>query len=173
MKKLFLLIGIAFLFSCASTGNVGTVHDPSVPATQTAQLSPSGIGRITGYNGAAVNWPAGWTKLVQIPAGNTTLEWYISTPEIMNNNNDKDNSPFVAVTHTTYSFRDALIAYNFRPQKKYFFIPAFQDEKYGLNVYSYNFDETIKIKWEDVKPHFEAFTPFLNVRGVNERVILE
>jgi len=74
-----LLIGVAFLVSCETTGSVEIIHDLSVPVEQTALISCSGTATIVGYNGMAVNWTQPWAKgpgkLIQIPAGNTTLEW--------------------------------------------------------------------------------------------------
>jgi len=166
MKKLFLLIGVAFLVSCASlvsciSASTKTVHDPSVPVEQTALIYPN-VGTITGYNGMTVNWEQplfkGLTNLIQIPAGNTILEWNLEA--------------IGAYSLTTG--KNILFAYNFRPQKKYFFYAVQKDEKYGLNVYAYNLDEKIRAtSTKDINAHFEAFAPFLNVRDANERTILE
>jgi hypothetical protein len=163
MKKLFLLIGVTFLVSCTTTGSVGVVHNPSVPVEQSALISAN-AGTITGYNGTAVNWTSpSWNRMIQIPAGNTILEWSIRGERI---NTGSD---------TVYRGKNILFAYNFRPQKKYFFQLALKDEKYGLNVYAYNFDEEIKIstRYDFFRSHFEAFAPFLNVNSAGDRTILE
>jgi hypothetical protein len=174
MKKLFLLIGVAFLVSCATTGSVGVVHDPSIPVEQSALISPSDIGEIIGYNGTAVNWKLSRTELVgqdikfiQIPAGNTILEWNIST--ILS------DDPLRIYGYTVHTLRgkNILFAYNFRSQRKYYFMATVKDEKYGLNIYAYNLDEKIEYSREDYNSHFEAFAPFLNAGGPNNRIILE
>ena len=166
MKKLFLLIGVTFLVSCTTTF-VKFVQDPSVPVEQSALISAN-AGTITGYNATAVNWTSSnWNRMIQIPAGNTILEWSIRGERVLITDSTFSN--------TVYKGKNILFAYNFRPQKKYYFQLALKDEKYGLNVYAYNFDEEIKIstRYDFFRSHFEAFAPFLNVNSAGDRTILE
>ena len=182
MKKLFLLIAVTFLVSCATTttGSVGIVHNRSVPVEQSAWISPSDppnvLGEITGYNGTAVKWKISRTKLfgldikfIQIPAGNTILEWNINTTLVL-----YDDSVYsTGQTLRSIKGKNILFAYNFRPGKKYFFRFLLKDEKYGFNVFSYNFDEEISFSGEGTRAHLEGFVPFLNVGGPSDRTILE
>jgi len=152
MKKgILVLAGLSILlfFSCKTTA--GIVFDDSVPLEQSAQIFCS-IGTITGYNGIAVNWEQGSGKIVQIPAGDTLLEWNIST----------------RYGNTNYSGKDMLLRYNFQPQKRYYF--RFNPDSngiYGVNIFTCDIGEMPNVN----SAHFE-FVPFLNAQG-NQKTVLE
>jgi hypothetical protein len=152
MKKgILVLAGLSILlfFSCKTTA--GIVFDDSVPLEQSAWIECS-IGTITGYNGIAVNWEQDSGKMVQIPAGDTLLEWNVSTRS----------------GNTNYSGKDMLLRYDFQAQKQYFFIfKLASNGTYGVNIFTCDFGKMVNL----YRDHFE-FVPFLNAQG-NQRTVLE
>ena len=171
MKKLLVLAGLsAFLLLSCST-NVGIVYDDSIPVEQTAWISRLGrmgpIGVITGYNGIAVNWKnQGWYKLVQIPAGDTLLEWDIDAT-ILVPQSYHDKAPG---TNYTYQGKNMVFRYTFKPQKTYYFtIELTEDDKLGVRIHEYNFGE----KLSNLEDHFVDFVPFLNVKSNTEKTVLD
>ena len=157
MRKQLFLFALTALLVLSCTTSSGTVFDDSVPIEETAWISPGPIGIITGYNGIPVKWKADGTKLIQIPAGETTLEWDVNTTD----------------GYTNYKGKNMVMSYNFRPQKQYVFSLTIIDEKYGLNVQVYDFGEKVSGTKSDLEKHFEAFTPFLNAAGVGAKTVLE
>ena len=160
MKKLFVLAGILVFLILSCSTSTGTVFNDTVPVEQSAWIAPN-IGKITSYNGIAVEWKQASLKLVQIPAGVAILEW------------DINSSPLYRNAIEYFTGKNLLVAYNFLPQKKYFFYIAIQDDKYGLNIYAYDPDENLKFGWKELEAHFVAFAPFLNIMGANEETVLE
>lgn len=159
MKKQLAVIGILvfLIFSCKSSA--GIIFDDSVPVEQTAWLSTASlgttsIGKIIGYNGIAVDW-SGVTKMIQIPAGNTVLEWNIDASDY----------------HTHYTGKNILFAYNYKPQKQYFFAVRVEDEMYGLRVYEFEMGEMFSTS-STFEERFVEFVPFLNVKS-NLKTVLD
>ena len=160
MKKLFALIGISAFLVLSCAGSPGTVFDDSVPVEQTAWLSAN-VGDITSYNGISVDWKQSAYKLIQIPSGNATLEWNLSS------------APSYRFKNGTVSGKNLLFAYNFQPQKKYIFVYNQSDGNKGLNVYVYDFEEKFGGSWDAIDTHFAGFAPFLNVSGGNNKTVLD
>ena len=156
MKNLFILssILIVLILSCTALPKTGFAFDDSIPEEKTARLSTDGLGKIIGYNGITVNWETRGTKFLQIPAGNTLLEWDIYT----------------RVANTMYTGKNMKFQYNFLPQKNYIFMLRYSDGKYGLTVYEFDYEEKIKAGWKFFNAHLAGFVPFLNQ---NEQVILK
>jgi len=149
MKKKAFFIGLVlitglFILSCTTTTSI--IHDESVAPEQSSWVGTDNAGVIVGYNGIAVNWKARMGKTIQIPAGNTLLEWDIEGGNPLGN--------------TIYKAKGALFLYNFQPQKKYYFIPTRLDDKYGFHVYSYDADQKLPMNMYKEEYH-EGFHKFL------------
>jgi hypothetical protein len=161
MKKLLLLTGISVLLILSCTMSVGMVFDDSVPEEQSTYISSS-VGEIIGYNGISVKWKQGF-KAVQIPAGDTLLEWNIDAPRYGSS--------------ARYTGKNLLMRYNFEPQKWYYFIYDIKNGAPGLNVYVYAAGEKVEAavlnNWSVYDAHYVGFAPFLNVRRADEKLILE
>ncbi|MDR2923265.1 MAG: hypothetical protein LBU85_07985 [Treponema sp.] len=163
MKIRALLAGVSVLlfFSCATVPKVGLVFDDSVPAEQSAQVYTYNIGAVTVYNGISVDWiqRSGSSETIQIPAGDTLLEFDLKTT-------------YGSVNYTG----KALFRYNFQPYKRYFFWFQRKEEGkmniYGLNVYTYEIGEKHGVTWSDFEAHFTEFVPFINTRG-DQKTVLE
>ena len=145
MKKQIILISIiAILISSCATiepSIASIIYDESVPTEGTAMIAAD-QGTIIGYNGIDVNWKAG--KVIQIPSGDTLLEWNI-----------------VASDGTTKVIGKGIqFHYNFQPQKFYKFWVPRNNEVWGFNVYAYEYGE----KFKKFDKHFVEFVPFLNVK---------
>ena len=149
MKKIFILTGISAFLILSCVGSPGIVFDDSVPTEQTAWFYSSNIGKITGYNGIAVDWKPRAAEFVQIPAGDTLLELDVDT--VSGNYN--------------YKGKDMAFNFGFKPMKKYMFLFQSKDGVYGLNVYAYDFEEKITSTRSDNDTHFVAFVPFLNAKS--------
>jgi len=154
MKKLLITIGIAALLavSCVSS-TAGTVYNDSVPPEQSSYITPT-VGTVIGYNGITVHWK-GMSNMIQIPAGDTLLEWDIDFTD----------------GYIHYTGNGGLLTrYNFLPQKKYHFYVAMVDDKAGLRVYMYDYEEKIRPSMKDMETHYVNFIPFLNLA---EKTVLE
>jgi len=156
---------IVYLFSsCALTPKVKGQFDESVPVESSAWLSTRNAGRIIGYNGIPVNWRAGiifgyGTRMYQIPAGETLLEWNVSSE--------------LRGLQMRYSGKNAFIRFNFQPQKQYFFLIGWDvvrvddklQRKFGFRIYAYDVGEKIPNDRLLIKlysaDHFVGFAPFL------------
>ena len=146
---LFLII-ITLVSSCSTDNPI--VYNKSVPLEMTARLSTRGVGTIIGYNGEEVKWGSYYhLDFVQIPAGNTWLEWKL-----------KDE-----ITYTSFIGRKVLFNYNFQEQKQYIFSVGEKNGEYGLNVYEYDFGE--KIIFNIFSKHYAGFVPFT----IEEKIILK
>jgi len=165
MKKLFLLICLAALLtaSCVVTPNAKIVYDESVAVEKTAWISPAGIGSIIGYNGIKVDWKFNPFSIsfIQIPAGNTLLEWDINASQ----------------GNTVYKASNILFSYNFLPGKQYLFTlgrdpKANESGSLGLKVYMYNIGERVVGGYREMEQHYYGFAPFLNVES-RRKTILE
>jgi hypothetical protein len=118
------------------------------------------IGTVTGYNGITVEWEPKTLKTIQIPAGDTLLEFDVNA----------------AYGSTIYKGKGMLFRYTFQPQKVYFlrFSRKYEDEKniYGLNVFTYDAGEKISGTTNDLEAHLTAFVPFLGAQG-SQRTVLD
>ena len=154
MKKLFVLISLsAFLIlSCVILGSPKIIFDDSVPVEESSWFWMDNVGKITGYNGINVNWQLFGANLLQIPAGNTVLEWEINALS----------------GNTRYRGKNMIFAYNFQPGTKYYISFKANDGVYGLNLYAYEFEEPLR----DIADHFVEFVPFLNNQG-NQKTVLD
>ena len=146
-KKELVLFGLCFfiLSSCSSISKVTQTFDESVPIEKSSWISPLLAGDIIGYNGIPVSWKnkAFSLQIIQIPAGDTLLEWNIEGGG--------------------YIGKNILFRFDFLPQKQYFFRPRQEDGVYGFNVYVYEFDEKIPNVGEPQNmKHLLGFFPFLN-----------
>jgi len=163
MKKYLLLIGIlSLLFSSCWTWSV-RVFDDSTPEEKTARLFPYDVGTVTEYNGITVNWKKSYSlddKLIQIPAGETLLQFDVNSRLYFSN----------------YSFtvrgENILFRYNFQPQKTYVFHLVFHSNSgiYGLNVYAYNYGESMRDLRRPSRRRLVEFVPFLNGNELREAV---
>jgi len=143
----FVFLFTVLLGSCSSTPKVGTVFNESVPELNSALITTYNTGVITSYNGIAVNWESsGAGDMIQIPAGETVLEWNI-------------NSTRGAVI---YKGNGMIFKYNFQPHKQYVFTVTRKEGKSGFNVYLYDFGEEIKWSNDDLESRLVAFVPFEN-----------
>jgi hypothetical protein len=158
MKKLWLLAGISVLlfFSCTITTKAGIVFDDSIPVEQTTMVHTAYIGKVTGYNGIAVDWNPKLTETIQIPSGDTLLELNIGA----------------MYYGTIYRGKDMLFRYNFQPQKQYVLKFNIEDAVYGLNVHTYEIGEKFSGMQKDFDAHFTAFVPFLN-NPTNQKTVLD
>jgi hypothetical protein len=166
MKKLFLLFCTTALLlaSCLVTPKARVVYDESISVEKTAWICPVTIGTITGYNGIEVKWklnPFSY-NFVQIPAGDTLLEWDIDTSQGNN----------------IYRASNVLFRYNFLQGKQYIFFigrgaRTENNERgsLGLLVYMYNIGEKINAIDSELKKHYHGFAPFLNIS--TGRTVLE
>ena len=115
MKPMFVVIlAVILLPSCASSANV--IYDESIPLEKTSLLHTWNQGYIVGYNGVEVNWRTRGKKLIQIPAGDTLLEWDLNT----------------YASGSIVSGKGILFRYNFQPQKQYVFVTTRKDMGWGL-----------------------------------------
>ena len=145
---IFVLIFTLFA-GCAATPRVNHVVDDSIPLERSAWINPYNAGTIIGYNGIPVNWrPTGGVSanFIQIPAGDTLLEWNI-------------NSYYSGVNYTG---NNILFRFNFRPQQQYVFLPVRLDGKSGFRVYAWDIGEKIPSGVYKAD-HYVGFFPFLNV----------
>jgi hypothetical protein len=150
MKKQLLLVCavIALGASCAAT--TATISfDENIPPEESAWIGTLVYGRdegmITGYNGISVDWPAG--EMIQIPAGETVLEWNFSG---------------------SFSGKNVVFRYNFKPARRYYFFVVRKDRKYGLNVYESGFDDGMFAMIDE--KNFVEFVPF---ETSGERLLLQ
>ena len=136
------------LFSCLSTSSVIAEYDESIPLEKTARLCTTRQGVIVGYNGIGVNWETKGNEMIQIPAGDTLLEWNLNA-------------------HSSgYYFQGdgILFRYNFQPQKQYLFLVAQKEKVWGFNIWSYDFNEKTPSRiTTSAIDHLIDFAPFLNV----------
>jgi hypothetical protein len=167
MKKQFFLFCISALLSssCVITPKARIVYDDSIAVEKTAWICPENIGTIIGYNGIEVDWkfnPYSFS-FVQIPAGDTLLEWDIHASQ----------------GNTVFRGSNILFRYSFLSGKQYFFTmgrdpKAREDEtgSVGLKVYMYDIGERINGSNREMEKHYYGFAPFLNV-DAKRRTILE
>jgi hypothetical protein len=155
MNKFWLLAGISVLLFFSCTINVGIVFDDSIPVEQTTRIHTALIGKVTGYNGIAVDWKTKVTETIQIPSGDTLLELDI----------------VALYGNTRYTGKNMLFRYNFQPQKQYVFKFNIEDDVYGLNVHTYEIGEKLYDTKKDYEAHFTAFVPFLNAQGSQKTVL--
>jgi hypothetical protein len=149
-KRELVLFGLCFLIisSCLNPTKVKQTFDESVPIEKSSRIVISLVGDIIGYNGVPVNWKnkASFSlQIIQIPAGDTLLEW-----------NVESTTGFVV-----YRGKNILFRFNFQPQKLYFLTVGQKDQAFGLNVWAYNFDEKVPVEFRNLE-HFIGFFPFLN-----------
>jgi len=161
MKHLlfFICISTLLMTSCATKAEI--IFDDSIAVEKTAWICPGNVGTIISYNEIEVNWKG--SKFIQIPAGNTLLEWNI----------------YSSIGNTTYRAENILSRYNFLPGKQYYFIfgrdPEAKEEGtgvLGIKVYVYDIGETINRNTSEMKKHFDGFAPFLNLNA-RRRTVLE
>ena len=152
MKKknvgLYIFI-LVILLSCAITPKTTHVYDESIPLEQSALISAGNAGEIIGYNGVTVKWKnnsLAVPSMIQILAGDTLLEWNITSTDF----------------NIRYEGKNILFRYNFQRKKQYLFLVNFEENVYGFRVYAYNFEEKIPSNIYN-KEHFVGFVPFLNV----------
>ena len=156
--KQFLMIGLLVSLVISCTTSAGVVFDDTIPLEETAWVNTNNVGMVTAYNGIPVNWKSTMTKAIQIPAGDTLLEFDLR----------------LTIGSTTYTGRGILFQYNYQPQKQYFFMGAREEGIVGLNVYSYNFGEKPwTLSQKEFDKHFIAFVPFLNAGGSGGKTVLE
>ena len=135
------------------TPKVGFNYDESIPVEKSAMVFQN-VGDIIVYNGINVNWKQyKMTRGVQIPAGDTLLEWNIQSNDILGKN--------------------ILFRYNFQPNKQYTFWVCFRNEDhedenfsykiYGLQVFAYDFGHKITYSDFGNEKYLVGFVPFLNV----------
>jgi hypothetical protein len=160
LKKFLILASISILLFFSCSINVGLVFDDSVPLEQSAEIYTSQVGTVTGYNGISVEWKTGMSETVQIPAGDTLLEFDVKA----------------AYGSTVYTGKGMLFRYNFQPQKRYFLRFAWKYEDgmniYGLNVYTYDAGEKVSASNKEFVAHLTAFIPFLGTQG-SQRTVLD
>ena len=150
MKKKLILIGtVCLLLLSCYTSKPTIIYDDSTPVKETAWIFIGGINRcsITGYNGIPVNWPE--EEMVQIPAGDTLLEWKFTG---------------------AYRGENIMFQYNFLPQKKYYFEVDRKDGKHGLIVYIFDFEESPYSLGRPSQKNVAGFVPFL---GTGEKRVLK
>ena len=154
MKKQLPIIVIAVFLAASCTTGVNTIFDDSVPLERSAWIAPFrtggwSVGTVTGYNGIPVEWTTkGPKQLIQIPAGDTELEWDLDA----------------RTGNSIYRGKNLIMRFNFQPEKQYFFFFKMTDEQPGLNVYAYDLDEKVgNIKEEKLV----GWAPFLNVADKN------
>ena len=133
MKKqrsvLYFLVCFSII-SCAVTPKVKQIFDESIPLEKTTRISAGNAGEIIGYNGIVVSWKNEGSivpTMIQIPAGDTLLEWNVQS----RNGN------------IIYSGKNLLFRFNFQAQKQYIFLASRVDGKEGFKVYVYDFEEKI------------------------------
>ena len=157
-KCFLVIIACVLLAGCMNT-KPSIIFDESVAPENTAWITTVLMGTITGFNGVEVNWGKYTSlKLIQIPAGDTLLEW--------------DLDAYVILGTITYNYKgkDILLRYNFLPDKKYTFQVVKEDQKedgrYGVNIYRWEKNEKIPSLDAGVygwRKNFLEFVPFLNV----------
>ena len=148
-KRELILFGLCFLIisSCSYT-KVTRTYDESIPLEKSSRIVITGVGDVIGYNGIPVNWKNKMSlslQIIQIPAGDTLLEW-----------NVESTTGFVV-----YRGKNILFRFNFQPQKIYYLTVGQKDQAFGLNVWAYDFDEKVPVEFRNTE-HFIGFFPFLN-----------
>jgi hypothetical protein len=139
MKSKLFIIGVVVLLisSCATETRATIVYDELIALEETAWISTYNMGTIVKYNGEEVNWPASKKdELIQIPAGDTLLEWDIHSTI--------DNK---------YWSGKAVIRYNFQPQKQYYFFPGNYHFKTAIYLIIYDYGKKTYGQggqWDDV-----------------------
>lgn len=154
MKKLFLCVPVLAMLVLSCTLSVNTIYDESVPLEQSSWINPY-VGTITGYNGITVKWERSGNTLIQIPSGDTLLEFDL----------------YAASGNTIYRGSGILFRYNFQPGKQYFFWATTQDSKLGLRVYAYDIKEKVSPTWQSDESHFLEFVLFLNIDSEGTTVL--
>jgi hypothetical protein len=124
--KLFIVVIIILLISSCSTVTRATViYDESIDLEETAWISTYNMGMIVKFNGEEVNWPSSKKdEFIQIPAGDTLLEWVVSS--------------YVGDRHWRGK---ASMRYNFQPQKQYYFFPGHYHFKNAIYLVIYEYGE--------------------------------
>ena len=147
-KFVIIFLVIAILFSCSVTPKVKQIYDESLLLEQTSRISAGNAGTIISYNGITVNWKNKnliLPDMIQIQAGDTLLEWNIESRWY----------------DTVYTGKNILFRYNFQPMKQYLFIVGKNEDKWGFNIFAYDFDEKIPSNMYN-EEHFVGFVSFLN-----------
>jgi len=162
-----LCINILLLVSCITNPKARIIFDDSIPLEKTAWICPGNVGAITGYNEIEVNWkPSAYSYnyFIQIPAGNTLLEWDINSN----------------LGNTIYRASNILFRFNFLPGKQYYLVFGRDPEAkeagtgaLGIKVYMYNIGESINGSSSEMDKHFYGFAPFLNIDSTRRRTVLE
>jgi hypothetical protein len=159
MKKLFILacISVLLFFSCVVTSKIGIVFDDSIPIEKSSEIvTYSGV--IKGYNGISVDWKPSMSNSVQIPAGDTILEFEIAS----------------SIGNTIYRGSGWFFKYNFLPNKKYILWFNVKDELWGMNVYTYEIGEKIPVMTvSGMEPNLTAFVSFLNATKEKQKTVLD
>jgi hypothetical protein len=160
MKKLLILAGISVLLLLSCSVLKGIIFDNSIPKEQSTEII-NWIGTITGYNGITVEWNKTNLTPVQIPAGDTLLEFDLNARKF----------------NILYFGKGWLFRYNFQPQKVYVldFSPRQENNKdiLGVNIYTFNVGEKIPLSLDKMKANFTAFVPFLNNPKGDQKTILD
>jgi hypothetical protein len=161
-KKLFIVCAVLacclLAFSCGTPKLVAT-FDESVPLEKSSWISTSFLGEIKSYNGIPVNWKgpdAITVEMIQIPAGQTVLEWNIEVSA---------GGVTAGDVRIKYMSRinGALFTYNFLPGKQYMFHYEPADETPGLHVFEFNINEKIPVSYAQNRTNFVSFVPFSNI----------
>ena len=149
--------------------NVAMIFDDYMPEEKTAQLILCNTGKVVSYNGIAVEWKLrDLSETIQIPAGNALLIFDLDTFQV-----PPDRVSFVYNEgKPVYKLKGMVFAYTFKPMKKYLFITVRKEGTLGLEVFEYEPEEKFQNDWTDIRRHFVEFVKFLNVRGADEKVIL-
>ena len=146
-KFYIIAILITILSSCAVTAKLTHVFDETIPLDRSTWISAGNAGDIIAYNGIPVNWTNNnplFPEMIQIPAGETTLEWNVSSRS----------------GNIVYTGRNLLFRFNFQPLKQYLFLAHRQpDGVMGFNVYAYDIGEDIPSNIYQSQ-RFVEFVPF-------------
>ena len=147
-NKLYFVIFIIILLSaCVSSANVSKIFDESLPIEKTSRLSTRHIGNVVGYNGIKVDWETNGYDMIQIPAGDTLLEWNLN----------------VRTANVRFVGNGIKFRYNFQPQKQYLFLVSVKNKEWGFNIWGYDYNEKIpSLITDSAKNNFIEFIPFLN-----------
>lgn len=166
-KKLLFLVCITTLLLtfCITNPKAKIIFDDSIPKEKTAWICPVNVGTITEYNEIRVDWKnnAFSFSFIQIPAGNTLLEWDINAN----------------IGNTNYRADNILFRYNFLAGKQYLLYfgrdpNPIEGETgaFGIKLYMYDMGETISGSSSEMDKHFSGFAPFLNL-NTKKRTVLE